>query len=143
MAKRIVWTEQAKADIRAIEQPIAIQILKTLGRYALTGEGAACAPGPPRLLPRQGRSPQDRTRPRPQGRLPLICYGALKALAFESPWQCIIAIESINLNHQPAWDTTLALLQAHSYRIVPEQCLPPLVLPFQGLGSLYRPIGRY
>jgi hypothetical protein len=40
MAKRIVWTEQAKADIRAIEQPIAIQILKTLGRYALTGEGA-------------------------------------------------------------------------------------------------------
>ena len=40
MAKRIVWTEQAKADVRAIEQPIAIQILKTLGRYALTGEGA-------------------------------------------------------------------------------------------------------
>jgi len=33
MAKRIVWTEQAKADVRAIEQPIAIQILKTLGRY--------------------------------------------------------------------------------------------------------------
>ena len=40
MGKRIVWTEQAKADVRAIEQPIAIQILKTLGRYALTGEGA-------------------------------------------------------------------------------------------------------
>jgi hypothetical protein len=40
MAKRIVWTDQAKADIRAIEQPIAIQILKTLGRYAFTGEGA-------------------------------------------------------------------------------------------------------
>ena len=40
MAKRIVWTEQAKADVRAIEQPIAIQILKTLGRNALTGEGA-------------------------------------------------------------------------------------------------------
>ncbi|MDX2268902.1 MAG: type II toxin-antitoxin system RelE/ParE family toxin [Bryobacter sp.] len=40
MAKRIVWTAQAKADIRAIEQPIAIQILKTLGRYVLTGEGA-------------------------------------------------------------------------------------------------------
>jgi plasmid stabilization system protein ParE len=30
MAKRIVWTEQAKADVRAIEQPIALQILKTL-----------------------------------------------------------------------------------------------------------------
>jgi hypothetical protein len=40
MAKRVVWTGQAKADIRAIEQPIAIQILKTLGRYVLTGEGA-------------------------------------------------------------------------------------------------------
>ena len=40
MPKRIVWTEQAKADIRAIEQPVAWQILKTLGRYILTGEGA-------------------------------------------------------------------------------------------------------
>ncbi|MBI3684249.1 MAG: type II toxin-antitoxin system RelE/ParE family toxin [Acidobacteria bacterium] len=39
MAKRIVWTEQAKADVRAIVQPIALQILKTLARYALTGEG--------------------------------------------------------------------------------------------------------
>ena len=82
MAKRIVWTEQAKADVRAIEQPIAIQILKTLGRYVLTGEGAtkqlkginsasyppAC-PGPPRLLPRSWRLRQNRTRPRPQGRV--------------------------------------------------------------------------
>ena len=40
MAKTIVWTDQAKADVRDIEQPIAIQILKTLGRYVLTGEGA-------------------------------------------------------------------------------------------------------
>jgi len=40
MGKQIVWTDQAKADIRGIEQPIAIQILKTLGRYVLTGEGA-------------------------------------------------------------------------------------------------------
>jgi hypothetical protein len=39
MAKRIVWTEQAKADVRGIEQPIALQILKTLARYTLTGEG--------------------------------------------------------------------------------------------------------
>jgi hypothetical protein len=39
MAKRLVWTEQAKADIRGVEQPIALQILKTLARYALTGEG--------------------------------------------------------------------------------------------------------
>jgi plasmid stabilization system protein ParE len=40
MAKRIVWTDQAKADVRGIEQIIALQILKTLGRYVLTGEGA-------------------------------------------------------------------------------------------------------
>lgn len=39
MAKRIVWTEQARADVRAIEQPIALQILKTLARYVQTGEG--------------------------------------------------------------------------------------------------------
>jgi plasmid stabilization system protein ParE len=39
MARRIVWTEQAKADMLGIEQPIALQILKTLARYAKTGEG--------------------------------------------------------------------------------------------------------
>jgi plasmid stabilization system protein ParE len=39
MAKRIVWTHQAKADIRGIDQAIALQILKTLARYAQTGEG--------------------------------------------------------------------------------------------------------
>jgi hypothetical protein len=38
MAKRIVWTEQAKVDVRGIEQPIALQILKTLARFAETGE---------------------------------------------------------------------------------------------------------
>ena len=41
MAKRIVWTGQARADLRAVEQPIALQILKTLARYAYTGEGDA------------------------------------------------------------------------------------------------------
>ena len=40
MGKPIVWTDQARADIRGIEKPIAMQLLKTLGRYALTGEGA-------------------------------------------------------------------------------------------------------
>jgi plasmid stabilization system protein ParE len=40
LAKKVVWTEQAKADIRGIEQPIALQILKTLGRFILTGEGS-------------------------------------------------------------------------------------------------------
>ena len=39
MVKRIVWTEQAKADVRGIEQRIALQILRTLGRYAQSGEG--------------------------------------------------------------------------------------------------------
>ncbi|HTQ56146.1 MAG TPA: type II toxin-antitoxin system RelE/ParE family toxin [Bryobacteraceae bacterium] len=38
MAKRVVWTEQARVDVRGIEQPIALQILKTLARYAQTGE---------------------------------------------------------------------------------------------------------
>jgi hypothetical protein len=41
MAKRIVGTELARADVRGIEQPIALQILKTLARYAQTGEGNA------------------------------------------------------------------------------------------------------
>jgi hypothetical protein len=36
MAKRIAWTAQAKDDIRSIEQPIALQILRTLARYAQT-----------------------------------------------------------------------------------------------------------
>jgi plasmid stabilization system protein ParE len=39
MAKRIVWTDQARADVRSIEQPVALQILKTLARYVQTGEG--------------------------------------------------------------------------------------------------------
>jgi plasmid stabilization system protein ParE len=39
MGKRVVWATQAKADIRGIEQPIALQILKTVARYAQTGEG--------------------------------------------------------------------------------------------------------
>lgn len=39
MAKRVVWTEQATADVRGIERSVALQILKTLARYARTGEG--------------------------------------------------------------------------------------------------------
>jgi plasmid stabilization system protein ParE len=39
MAKRIVWTREAKADLRAIELQTAMQILRTLARYARTGEG--------------------------------------------------------------------------------------------------------
>jgi hypothetical protein len=33
MPKRIVWSTQAKADIRGVEKIIALQILKTLARY--------------------------------------------------------------------------------------------------------------
>jgi plasmid stabilization system protein ParE len=39
MGKRIEWTTQAKADIRGIAQPVALQILKTVARYVQTGEG--------------------------------------------------------------------------------------------------------
>ena len=39
MAKRIIWTDQAIADVRAIEQKTALQILKTLARFAKTEEG--------------------------------------------------------------------------------------------------------
>jgi hypothetical protein len=39
MAKRIVWTAQARADVRGIERRTALQVLKTLARYAQTGEG--------------------------------------------------------------------------------------------------------
>ena len=39
MARRIVWTDQARTDMRAIEQAIALQILKTLARYAQSGQG--------------------------------------------------------------------------------------------------------
>jgi plasmid stabilization system protein ParE len=34
-----VWTEQARNDVRGIEQQAALQILKTLARYAGTGRG--------------------------------------------------------------------------------------------------------
>ena len=39
MAKRILWTIQAKADIRRIERQAALQVLKNLARYAKTGHG--------------------------------------------------------------------------------------------------------
>ena len=39
MAKRIIWTDQAIADVRAIERTTALQILKTVARFAKTEEG--------------------------------------------------------------------------------------------------------
>ena len=39
MAKRVAFTDQAKADISAIPQPVAIQILRTLARFLESDEG--------------------------------------------------------------------------------------------------------
>ncbi len=39
MPKKIRWTEQAKADLRAIDQPTALRILHALARLLATGEG--------------------------------------------------------------------------------------------------------
>jgi mRNA-degrading endonuclease RelE of RelBE toxin-antitoxin system len=39
MAKGVVFTDQAKADLRAIPQPIALQILRTLARLLEFAEG--------------------------------------------------------------------------------------------------------
>jgi len=37
--RKIAWREQAKVQLRAIEQPIALRILHALARFAATGEG--------------------------------------------------------------------------------------------------------
>jgi mRNA-degrading endonuclease RelE of RelBE toxin-antitoxin system len=39
MAQRIVWTERAKADLRAIEQQTALRLLHGLARFVATEEG--------------------------------------------------------------------------------------------------------
>ena len=39
MAKRISWTDQAKVDVRSIEQSSALKVLKTLARYVNKGQG--------------------------------------------------------------------------------------------------------
>jgi mRNA-degrading endonuclease RelE of RelBE toxin-antitoxin system len=39
MGKKIAWTEQAKADLRAIDQAIALRILHAIARYLASGEG--------------------------------------------------------------------------------------------------------
>jgi mRNA-degrading endonuclease RelE of RelBE toxin-antitoxin system len=39
MAKRVIFTDQARADIRAVPQPIALQILHTLARFLESEEG--------------------------------------------------------------------------------------------------------
>jgi mRNA interferase RelE/StbE len=39
MAKLVAFTDQAKADLRAIDQQTALQILKTLARFVHSEEG--------------------------------------------------------------------------------------------------------
>ncbi len=39
MAKKIVWTDQAKADVRAIDRETAIDLLHRLARFLATEEG--------------------------------------------------------------------------------------------------------
>jgi mRNA interferase RelE/StbE len=39
MGKNVIWTDQAKAQLRAIDQPTALRILHALARYLETGEG--------------------------------------------------------------------------------------------------------
>ena len=39
MPKKIIWTEQAKTNLRAVDQAAAIRILHTLARLIATGEG--------------------------------------------------------------------------------------------------------
>jgi mRNA-degrading endonuclease RelE of RelBE toxin-antitoxin system len=39
MSKKIVWTDRAKANLRAIDQATALRILHALARMIATGEG--------------------------------------------------------------------------------------------------------
>jgi mRNA-degrading endonuclease RelE of RelBE toxin-antitoxin system len=39
MTKKIIWSDRAKANLRAIEQATALRILHTLARVLATGEG--------------------------------------------------------------------------------------------------------
>jgi len=39
MAKTVDWTDPAKADLRAIDQPTALRILHALARYVATDQG--------------------------------------------------------------------------------------------------------
>jgi mRNA-degrading endonuclease RelE of RelBE toxin-antitoxin system len=39
MGRKIIWTDRAKAQLRAIDQVTALRILHTLARLLATGEG--------------------------------------------------------------------------------------------------------
>lgn len=37
--RRIIWTDQAKADVRHLDKPTAMRVLSALHRFAESGEG--------------------------------------------------------------------------------------------------------
>jgi mRNA-degrading endonuclease RelE of RelBE toxin-antitoxin system len=39
MPRKVAWTDQAKADLRAIDRPTALRILHGLARFLATEEG--------------------------------------------------------------------------------------------------------
>ena len=39
MGKGVIWSDQAKGQLRVIDQPTALRILHALARYLDTGEG--------------------------------------------------------------------------------------------------------
>jgi mRNA interferase RelE/StbE len=39
VGKNVIWSDQAKAQLRAIDQATALRILHALARYLATGEG--------------------------------------------------------------------------------------------------------
>ena len=39
MAKRIAWTDQARADVRSLDHPAAIKLLEGLARFLATEQG--------------------------------------------------------------------------------------------------------
>jgi len=39
MGRDVIWNDQGKAQLRAIDQPTALHILHVLARYLATGEG--------------------------------------------------------------------------------------------------------
>lgn len=73
MAKKIAWTDQAKADLRAIDRPTALRILHGLARFLATEEGDIKRLQdiePPQTSPTHRRLPRPLPRPRRQHRDP-------------------------------------------------------------------------
>jgi len=66
--KKVAWRDQAKAQLRAIDQPIALRLLRALAHFAATGEGDGQAPSghrAARVPPARRRLPAPLPRPRP------------------------------------------------------------------------------